>query len=121
MSHSLWPLFASFQGRLSRSGFWCCAVALGALFVVLFVFIEHAFGHAATLVLYPPLLWFGSALAVKRLHDRGHSGWRLLLLLIPILGPLWIGISLALRSGTRGDNQYGPDPLVANADYLVVR
>ena len=109
----------SVRGRTPRAGFWLIALAVGVAFVVLFVFLEDAFGRATTLLLYPPYLWLLAAAAVRRLHDRGRSAWFLLVLVIPLLGPIWLLIELAFRAGTEGDNQYGPDPY-ARADYLVV-
>jgi uncharacterized membrane protein YhaH (DUF805 family) len=114
-------VYGSFTGRLPRSTFWWAQVALVLGFAVLYVFLERAFGRASTWLLYPPFFWGTAAVSVKRLHDRGQSAWRLLLLLIPVVGPLWWVIALGVRSGTRGDNQYGPDPLAAGVDYLVVR
>lgn len=58
------------------------------------------------------------ALTAKRLHDAGTSGWWLLLLLVPIIGPLVV-LLLALRKGMRGRNAYGADP-VDRRDYLTV-
>ena len=113
--------FGSFAGRISRSEFWWASIALWGVFAILFVFLQSALGRTSTLVLYPFFFWAAAAIAVKRLHDRGQSAWRLLLALIPILGPVWLVVSLGLRAGTRGDNQYGDDPLVANVDYLSVR
>lgn len=109
----------TFRGRLSRPAFWLAALALWAVFAVLFVFFESAFGRSATLLLYPPLLWLLAVLCVQRLHDRGRPAAWLLVLLIPILGPLWLIVELALRAGTPDENQYGRDPL-ARPDYLTV-
>jgi uncharacterized membrane protein YhaH (DUF805 family) len=114
-------IYASFAGRLPRGTFWGAQTALWLVFAVLFVFLQHALGSAGTWVLYPFFFWGSVAVSVKRLHDRGQSGWRLLLLLIPAIGPLWWLIALGVRAGTRGDNQYGPDPLVAGVEYLTVR
>lgn len=110
----------SFRGRISRFAFWIASISLWSAFAVLFVFIEAAFGRGATLILYPPLLWFQIALAVKRMHDRGHSAFWLFIAVIPILGPLWLLIELGFRVGTAGENQYGTDPL-EGADYLTVQ
>jgi uncharacterized membrane protein YhaH (DUF805 family) len=110
----------SFSGRAPRAAFWLTSIAIGAVFVVLFVFLETAFGRPSTLILYPFFFWLAAATAVRRLHDRGRSAWFLLILIIPILGPIWLLIELAFRAGTEGDNQYGPDPY-ARTDYLVVR
>ena len=118
---TLMGVYASFNGRLVRSTFWGAQVALVLGFAVLFVFLDHALGHTSTWLLYPFFFWGTAAVSVKRLHDRGQSAWRLLLLLIPAIGPLWWVIALGIRAGTRGDNQYGPDPLETGVDYLVVR
>jgi uncharacterized membrane protein YhaH (DUF805 family) len=59
------------------------------------------------------LFWPWFAVMAKRLHDRGKSAWFLLILLIPIVGPIWLFIEVALLRGQRGDNRYGPDPLAA--------
>lgn len=51
----------------------------------------------------------GLAVGVRRMHDQDKSGWWLLIGLIPIIG--WIGLIIFyLTDGTRGTNQYGPDP-----------
>ncbi|WP_232477100.1 DUF805 domain-containing protein [Roseomonas sp. KE0001] len=75
--------------------------------------------HATTLTLQGPLsgLWWwvllvpGFAGMTKRWHDRGASGWWSLLLLVPVLGWIWVFVSLCCRDGQRGPNRYGPDPL----------
>jgi uncharacterized membrane protein YhaH (DUF805 family) len=121
MSSAVGRVYVSFSGRISRGTFWLAQGALILGFAVLFVFLDHALGHGSTWALYPPFYWAAFAVSIKRLHDRGHSAWRLLILLIPVLGPLWWLISLGVLSGTRGDNQYGPDPIVTGVDYLVVR
>ena len=41
-------------------------------------------------------------------------------LLVPVLGPVWLVISMGFRGGTEGHNQYGADPRMANVDYLTV-
>jgi uncharacterized membrane protein YhaH (DUF805 family) len=114
-------LFGRFSGRIPRATFWWASLTLWLAFAVLFVFLDHALGHASTLVLYPFLFWGQTAIGTKRLHDRGQRGWRLLLMAIPVLGPLWLCVALGLLPGTRGDNQYGDDPLTADIDYLIVR
>lgn len=47
--------------------------------------------------------------AVKRCHDRNHSGLYLFLYIFPFVN-LWLLIELAALPGTRGPNHYGPDP-----------
>jgi uncharacterized membrane protein YhaH (DUF805 family) len=87
---------------------------------VLYTFIEATIGRPATLILYPPTLWAMFVLTCKRLHDREQSAWWLLLVVIPVAGPVLLCAWLLLGRGTRGDNRFGPDPRSAGADYLTV-
>lgn len=109
------------SGRLPRSRFNWLLFSLIAAFIVLYVFIEATLGRPQTLVLYPFLVWGALALATKRLHDHGKSMLWLLLLLIPVLGPLWCFITLCCRAGSRGENQYGEDTLARHGEYLTVK
>ena len=114
-------LLFSFRGRIARAPFWWTTILVCAGFVILLIALEAAFGRHASLVLYPPFFWIVAALAVKRLRDRGRRpGW-LLVLLVPILGPLWALVELGFRRGTPGENRYGQDPLEAQGDYLTVK
>jgi uncharacterized membrane protein YhaH (DUF805 family) len=91
------------------------------LFVVFYLAIERVAGVTATLLLYPPFIAYWLALAVRRLHDQARSAFWLLPLLVPVLGPLFVGYLLLFKRGTGGDNQYGDDPRVVGRDYLQVR
>ena len=86
-------------------------ISIGLLFVDMFVgtydetlgigLLEGLFSLA---MLIPSL-----AVAARRLHDTGKSGWLQLLFLIPIAGLiLWI-IWMA-KEGDDGMNKYGPSP-----------
>lgn len=114
-------IYGSFSGRIERSTFWTWGLMLAAAFVVLYVFLGAVAGASATWALYPPLAWAGAALAVKRLHDRGSSAWWLLLVVVPIIGPLWLVYTLGFRRGSPGENHYGDDPRLFDADYLTVQ
>jgi uncharacterized membrane protein YhaH (DUF805 family) len=109
------------SGRLQRSRFNWFLLALIAAFIVLFVFIEAVLGHEQTLALYPFFAWGLLALCTQRLHDHGKSMAWLLILLIPIFGPLWCFATLCCRAGSAGENQYGDDVLSRHADYLTVQ
>lgn len=114
-------LYTSFDGRINRSKFWA---GVGVIFAIgILVNIVDAMlglgidlGNAGQIgvlgliftlaAIYPAL-----ALYAKRWHDRGKSGWWTLIILIPIIGPIWLLVELGALEGTRGPNQYGPDPL----------
>lgn len=113
-------LFFSSTGRISRSTFFWMSLATATIFLMLLIIFETALGHQSTLLLYPALFWIFYAISIKRLHDLGISSWRLLILLIPLFGPLWIVPNLLFRKGTEGNNQYGSDPLLRDVDYLTV-
>ena len=107
--------YVDFSGRARRSEFWFfylfyTLVVLGLMIVDLVIFgIESGifpFTWLASLVFFLP--WI--AATVRRLHDRAHSGWTLLIYIIPLVGPIIIIAWLCMR-GTDGPNRFGPDPL----------
>ena len=51
----------------------------------------------------------GLAVAVRRLHDVGKSGWLILIVLIPLIGAIWL-LVLLVTDSTSGANEYGPNP-----------
>lgn len=58
----------------------------------------------AAIVFVPSL-----AVAVRRIHDVGHTGWWLLLVIIPFVGII-VFIALLFMEGEAGPNAWGPDP-----------
>lgn len=118
--HKYWTHLFSTSGRISRNSFFWSSLATAISFTFLYAAIQTLFGYATTLILYPLLIWIFFTLSGKRLHDFGVSRWRLLVLLIPVFGPLWLIFVLLMRKGTVGHNQYGDDPLQQNVDYLSV-
>lgn len=49
----------------------------------------------------------GIAVSFRRLHDTGRSGWYLLLVLIPFVGPIVVLVFMATASEPV-ENKYGP-------------
>lgn len=58
-------------------------------------------------VFYISMAWLSLAAAVRRCHDRGLSGWMLLFVMPPILGQLWLVLSLITGEGEPGANRHG--------------
>lgn len=111
-------LLFAFDGRINRGKFWLgTAVLWGMLLlaVVLGVAIGSAvsstLGILIVLVAYIPVIWAGLAISIKRWHDRDKSGWWIFIAFVPFIGGLWALIETGFLEGTKGDNQYGPDPL----------
>jgi uncharacterized membrane protein YhaH (DUF805 family) len=112
--------FFSPRGRLRRLTYYGSVGVLVLLFFVLLTFIESKFGRDATLVLHPFFIVSVVALSARRLHDREQSARWLLLVVVPVLGPLLLAAWLLLGRGTRGPNRFGLDPREVGADYLQV-
>ncbi len=60
-------------------------------------------------VVYVNLGWISLAAAVRRCHDRDLSGWMLLFAMPPILGQLWLALSLVTGPAVERDgrNRHG--------------
>jgi uncharacterized membrane protein YhaH (DUF805 family) len=91
------------------------------------------------LLAIPLAIWSLIALGVKRLHDRGLSGWLILVVVLPLAGALlapeiaetfkpgesfvsltlllllasaiWSVLQFGIFKGETGPNSHGPDPL----------
>lgn len=104
-------LLLSPQGRIGRGQFWLgSALLFGALFLI--EVLSPAVEQGQTL---PPqvvaallvLLWSAFALTAKRYHDLGKASWWVLVILIPMIGPLWMLYETGFRAGEIGPNRYG--------------
>ena len=111
---------ARWNGRLRRRDFLARLIIASAAFVMLFVVLERTAGHASTLLLYAPYFVVLASLAARRLHDQARPAWWLMVVVVPLLGPLVLAWRLLLTRGTRGANQYGDDPRLRGYDYLQV-
>lgn len=100
-------LFTSFHGRISRKPYWVGIGALLGLNLLSYILL----GRTGLLAFIIGIVIFliGVAIVVKRLHDWDKSGWWALLGLLPYMN-LVLVVVLGLVEGTRGPNQYGPDP-----------
>ncbi len=110
-----WKNYANFQGRARRKAYWMF-VLFNLIALVILSLIEGAIGLSGengygiltglyTLAIILPLI----ALAVRRLHDTGRSGWWLLIGLVPLIGPIVL-IVFYVTDSQPGTNQYGPNP-----------
>ncbi|TGD57550.1 DUF805 domain-containing protein [Flavobacterium humi] len=94
--------YANFNGRARRSEYWW--------FFLMNIIISFIFGFIGGLIKFPligtlyslAVLVPSIAVAVRRMHDVGKSGW---FVLIPIYN-----LILACTDGDKGRNAYGEDP-----------
>ncbi|HLV41787.1 MAG TPA: DUF805 domain-containing protein [Brumimicrobium sp.] len=108
--------YADFNGRARRKEYWMFFL-FNMLFAFAAVFLDNIFGTANpeigygvfyaiyVLAMFIPSL----AVAVRRLHDIGKSGWMILVAFIPLVGGIWL-LVLMVTEGKPGLNEYGENP-----------
>lgn len=96
--------YANFDGRARRKEYWMfflanfiISFALGFIFGLISPSLA-LIGNVYSLAVLVPSI----AVAIRRMHDIGKSGWYIL---IPIYN-----IILLATEGDKGQNAYGPDP-----------
>ena len=100
-----------FRGRSTRAEYWWFHLFVVATLVGL-VFVDMLMNEMRSspvqlsglwqVVTPIPLLTLG----VRRLHDINRSGWWVLLVAVPVIGPLVL-VRWALEKGDDGQNEYG--------------
>ena len=114
-------LMTSFEGRINRAKFWAGIGVLVAIGIVA-VLIDSVLGTRIAMgqggemgivstIVSLASIYFALAVYAKRWHDRNKSGWWSLIALVPLIGGIWLLVELGILEGTRGPNNYGPDPL----------
>jgi uncharacterized membrane protein YhaH (DUF805 family) len=107
--------YAEFSGRARRREYWFFFL-FNLIIQLVLAMIEEILGIAPNsresilagiygLAVFIPTL----AVGVRRLHDTNHSGWWLLIGLIPLIGVLVL-LFFFVSDSDSGPNQYGPDP-----------
>ena len=108
--------YAGFSGRARRKEYWMFFL-FNMLFLIAAMIIDNVLGTTVGRLPYG-LFYFlyalavllpGLAVAVRRLHDVGKSGWFMLIGLIPIVGAIWL-LVLCCTEGNPGTNEYGANP-----------
>lgn len=104
----------TYQGRISRQPFWMYILAVIAA-TILTGIVDGVLGTKGVfgLILNLALIYPGICVQIKRWHDRGKSGWWVLINLIPVIGWIWALVECGFMAGTPGSNPYGEDPLAA--------
>ena len=120
MEWMLMPLhrYADFSGRSRRKEYWMFFLLCIAVSVAISIVGSIGAGTGGDMNFLGSLLmglFFlaiivpSIAVQVRRFHDQDKSGWFVLLNFIPLIGGLIVFVFMLLE-GTRGPNQYGPDP-----------
>lgn len=117
--------YANFSGRARRQEYWMF-VLFNLIFAFGIAFIAGLLGQMTDTPAFMGLYMIyilgiiipSIAVAVRRLHDVGKSGWFYLIALIPLIGGIWL-IVLFATEGDRGQNMYGPDPKETKTNVTV--
>ena len=123
--------YANFEGRARRSEFWyfalfnaIIALALNIVGGMIGALLIESMGPSAMFLGLAPLMIYalavlvpGLAVAVRRLHDTGKSGFTILLAFIPLVGGIILIVFYATE-GISGPNQYGPDPKTTQEEII---
>ncbi|MFN3858854.1 MAG: AmpG family muropeptide MFS transporter [Caulobacter sp.] len=125
-------LLFGFKGRAERLQFWLVLIGAACVFGLFWslVYVRSPADPSAPPPPRPPgaelleampwliaaaLVWPLVAIGVKRCHDRGRSGWWLLLALVPVVGWLWLIWDLGVSKGQDAPNRFG-EPAVGQGE-----
>lgn len=102
--------YADFSGRSRRKEYWIFTLVNALLTSILEAFANATDLFTIIYVLFALFLIIPSiAVAVRRLHDTGRSGWWYLIILVPIIGWIILLVFLLLDSNDE-TNEYGANP-----------
>ncbi len=105
-----WKKFAVFSGRARRQEFWMFAL-FNFLASIALAIVDGILGTNGGLGAIYSLaaLIPGLAVSARRLHDTDHSGWWILINLIPMIGCI-IYLVFLCSDSKPGENRFGPNP-----------
>jgi uncharacterized membrane protein YhaH (DUF805 family) len=106
--------FATFDGRARRPEYWWFVLFVILAQIVLGMIDGAIWGALFGMWGMSPLSWLfgiatilpGLAVSVRRLHDTDKSAWWLLIVLVPVVGPVVLLVFMCLP-GTQGPNRFG--------------
>lgn len=112
-------LLFAVEGRATRFDYWMRWLVPYFIGAIIAAFVDDVLGTTnptggggvIMIIYFIAAIWPNLAVSIKRCHDRGRSGWFILISLIPIVGGIWLLIELGFLRGTIGSNRFGPDPL----------
>lgn len=104
--------YVDFKTRSTRSQYWwftlwslIISIVTGTIDLSLGMGDTGPVGLIASIVLFLPSI----AVAIRRLHDIGRTGWWMLLVFIPLIG--WIVLLVFYCTKSEGyPNKWGPEP-----------
>mgnify|MGYP000104014214 CR=1 FL=1 len=99
--------YADFNGRAIRSQFWYFVLFSFIISFVLGIVDGMLFGRQILSMIFNLAVLIPSiAIAVRRLHDLGKTGWWYLLIFVPLIGIIVLIVWFCMKGQTT-KNQYG--------------
>ena len=115
----------NFKGRARRAEYWKFILLWNLFYIPMYLINMYAIKAQNTTLMYAisglllviclGLFLQSLSLVVRRLHDTDHSGWCMLVSLIPLVG-FFILFYWLVKDSTNGTNQYGPSPKYSDAN-----
>lgn len=93
--------YATFEGRASRSEYWWYSLFTIGVALVLALVFAPLYLLFALGTLLPSI-----AIGVRRLHDIDRTGWWMLFMFVPLVGPILLLVFFVMAS-TPGQNRFG--------------
>ncbi len=114
--------YADFNGRARRKEYWMF-ILFNIIFAIIAMLLDKVLGinfeegsGGPIYIIYALIALIpGLAVAVRRLHDVGKSGWMLFIVFIPIIGSIWLLVLMCME-GDSSSNNYGPNPKDVHAE-----
>jgi len=107
--------YADFSGRARRKEYWMFLL-ISTIISVILTIVESVIGGLGASgvgilsVIYGLAVLIPSfAVSIRRLHDTSHSGWWILVLLVPLIR-LIVYFYYLVKDGDPGKNEYGDNP-----------
>lgn len=108
--------YANFSGRARRKEYWMFSlfswIAAVVVAVVGLAAMQSALSTLLVLVYFVATVVPTIAVAVRRMHDTGRSGFWLFFSFVPVVGGITVLVFTVL-AGQPGANRFGPDPKAA--------
>jgi uncharacterized membrane protein YhaH (DUF805 family) len=102
--------YTVFEGRARRKEYWMFFLCNIVVVAVIWLIGGFALHTPLLNILYSlAVLLPQIAVSIRRLHDTDHSGWWLLVGLIPLIGTISLLVFFVTDSSP-GQNRFGPNP-----------
>jgi FAD/FMN-containing dehydrogenase/uncharacterized membrane protein YhaH (DUF805 family) len=98
------------KGRIDRLTYWTVSIFIWTSFYILYNVLNLEINNKIAWVIYAVLFWTLISTATKRLHDTNKTIYWLLLIGIPVIGPIILFFLLGFKGGNVISNRFGKVP-----------